>query len=73
MLRTWEFQMSTRVLFGRGLLRKLGDVAQEFGKSALLVGYAKPGELEEAYGRATIARMPTVTRFMCVSSDRMPI
>lgn len=72
MLRTWEFQMSTRVLFGRGLLRKLGDVAQEFGKSALLVGYAKPGELEEAYGRATIALRDaglTVTRFMCVSSD----
>jgi alcohol dehydrogenase class IV len=72
MLRTWEFQLATRVLFGRGTLRRLGEVAREFGKSALLVGYAKPGELEETYGRATIALRDagmTVTRFLQVTTD----
>jgi len=69
MLRTWEFQLSPRVLFGRGLLRKLGDVTRPLGQSALLVGYAKPDALEETYGRATIALRDaglTVTRFFQV-------
>ncbi len=72
MLRTWEFQLSPRVLFGRGLLRKLGEVARPLGQSALLVGYANPDHLEETYGRATIALRDaglTVTRFFQVPCD----
>lgn len=72
MLRTWEFRLATRVLFGRGTLRKLGEVAREFGQSALIVGYAKPGDLEDAYGRATIALREAglrVTRFLQATTD----
>jgi alcohol dehydrogenase class IV len=52
MLRTWEFQLPTRVQFGRGGLRKLGEVAKELGGSALLVGYRDRTGLEETYARA---------------------
>ena len=52
MLRQWEFQLPTRIQFGRGSLRKLGEVAAEFGKSALLVGYGDRSGLEPAYARA---------------------
>ena len=46
MPRNWEFQLPTRVRFGRGGLRKLGEVAGEFGRSALLVGYRDQRGLE---------------------------
>ena len=49
----WEFQLPTRIRFGRGGFRKLGEVAAEFGKSALLVGYREPGVLESVYAAAT--------------------
>ena len=52
MLRNWEFQLPTRVVFGRGGRRKLGSLAGEFGRSALLVGYRDRTGLEEAYRRA---------------------
>ncbi|HUT93933.1 MAG TPA: iron-containing alcohol dehydrogenase [Thermoguttaceae bacterium] len=52
MLRNWEFQLPTRVRFGRGGLRKLGDVAGELGTSAFLVGYRDQSGLEETYARA---------------------
>jgi len=52
MLRQWEFQFPTRLQFGRGRLRKLGEVAAGFGKSALLVGYGDCSGLEETYARA---------------------
>jgi alcohol dehydrogenase class IV len=51
-LRNWEFQLPTRVVFGRGGRRKLGTLAGEFGRSALLVGYRDRTGLEEAYRRA---------------------
>jgi alcohol dehydrogenase class IV len=39
-------------VFGRGGRRKLGSLAGEFGRSALLVGYRDRTGLEEAYRRA---------------------
>ena len=52
MLRNWGFQLPTRIEFGRGGRRKLGSLAGEFGRSALLVGYRDRTGLEEAYRRA---------------------
>ena len=52
MLHNWEFQLPTRVVFGRGGRRKLGSLAGEFGRSVLLVGYRDRTGLEEAYRRA---------------------
>jgi len=52
MMRNWEFQLPTRIRFGRGGLRKLGDVAGELGKSAFLVGYRDRSGLEDVYARA---------------------
>ena len=52
MARPWEFQLPTRVVFGRGALRRLGDVVRPFGSSALVVGYREAPALEEAYARA---------------------
>jgi len=48
----WYFQLPTRIQFGRGGLRKLGQVAREFGRCVLLVGYRDRHVLEAAYGRA---------------------
>lgn len=48
----WEFELPTRVQFGRGRLALLGEVAAEYGKSAMLVGYADRTGLEEIYARA---------------------
>jgi len=48
----WYFQLPTRIQFGRGGLRKLGQTARHFGRSVLLVGYRDCGDLEAAYGRA---------------------
>ena len=52
MLRNWEFQLPTRIQFGRGGLKKLGEVAGQFGSSALLVGYQDRSGMEETYARA---------------------
>jgi alcohol dehydrogenase class IV len=52
MRRNWAFQLPTRIEFGRGGRRKLGSLTQEFGRSALLVGYRDRTGLEEAYRRA---------------------
>ena len=54
-MRPWEFQLSTRIHFGRGLLRKLGELAAPLGQSALLVGYRALGRLQESYDRAAAA------------------
>lgn len=48
----WDFLLPTRIHFGRGELRRLGPLAAELGKSALLVGYANLAGMEEAYARA---------------------
>jgi alcohol dehydrogenase len=55
MLRNWEFQLPTRIRFGRGGLGRLGEAAEEFGRSALLVGYRDRTGLEETYARAARA------------------
>ncbi len=52
MPRLWEFQLPTRVAFGRGALRRLGEVVRPLGSSALVVGYRDAPALEEAYARA---------------------
>lgn len=52
MARQWDFQLPTRVQFGRGGLKKLGEVAREFGTRALLVGYGDQTGLEAVYARA---------------------
>lgn len=52
MLTQWEFQLPTRVRFGRGMARKLGDAAAALGKTALVVGYRDRTGLEETYARA---------------------
>jgi alcohol dehydrogenase class IV len=53
--RPWEFLVPTRIHFGRGTFRKLGDLVAPLGKSALLVGYHEPGRLADAYDRAARA------------------
>lgn len=53
MLRNWEFQLPTRVQFQPGGLRNLGELAREFGRSALLVGYADSTGMEQTYAKAT--------------------
>ncbi len=52
MLTRWEFQLPTRIQFGRGGLGKLGGIAKGFGDSALLVGYGDRTGLEKTYARA---------------------
>ncbi|MFH1267704.1 MAG: iron-containing alcohol dehydrogenase, partial [Planctomycetota bacterium] len=72
MLRNWMFQLPTRIEFGRGDLRKLGEIAGEFGKSAFLVGYDDRAGLEATYARATQALRDagmTVTEFFHVPPD----
>ena len=54
-MRPFEFHLPTRIQFGRGLLRKLGDFAAPLGKAALLVGYRDAGVLEETYVHAAAA------------------
>lgn len=48
----WEFQLPTRIQFGRGNLRKLGEIAKGFGDSAMLVGYRDRSGLDETYEKA---------------------
>ncbi|MBN2476971.1 MAG: iron-containing alcohol dehydrogenase [Pirellulales bacterium] len=52
MSRRWEFQIPTRIQFGRGGLRRLGEIAKTYGRSVLLVGYRDRSGLEETYARA---------------------
>jgi alcohol dehydrogenase class IV len=53
MPRNWNFQLPTKIEFGRGNLRRLGTMAKTLGQSALLVGYDDPAGMEETYARAT--------------------
>ena len=72
MQRSWAFQLSTRIQFGRGGARKLGEVAGEFGGSAFLVGYSDRAGLEETYARAAKALADaglTVAEFFDVPPD----
>jgi alcohol dehydrogenase class IV len=52
MLAQWEFQLPTRVRFGCGAARKLGEVAGALGSAVLLVGYRDRAGLEETCDRA---------------------
>lgn len=72
MLRSWEFRLSTRVVFGRGSAVRLGKLARELGRSAVLVGYADPERLEPAYARAALLLREAgleVTRLHCVRPE----
>lgn len=51
-MRSFDFHLPTRIQFGRGLLRKLGELAAPLGKAAILVGYRDAGSLDDAYQRA---------------------
>lgn len=48
----WSFHLPTRIEFGRGAFRRLGEVAAQIGRRALLVGYRQPGPLAVVYDRA---------------------
>ncbi len=52
MSRAWEFELPTRIQFGRGGLRKIGETVRSLGRSALLVGYRERTGLDEVYERA---------------------
>jgi alcohol dehydrogenase class IV len=52
MLKTWTFHFPTLVRFGPGMIRKLGELAQEFGWNALVVGYKNQQGMEDVYQRA---------------------
>jgi alcohol dehydrogenase class IV len=54
MPRFWEFQLPTRIHFGRGGLRRLAEVVRQYGNTALLVGYREAPGLEDAYARAVL-------------------
>jgi len=72
MLRNWEFQLPTRIVFGRGSLRKLGEIAGQFGRSAFLVGYRDRAGLEPTYARAARSLRDAgiaVTEFFDVPPD----
>lgn len=49
MLRTWTYRLPTIIRFGRGSVRKLGELAQDFGWKALLVGYKDAPGMETVY------------------------
>lgn len=55
MPRFWDFELPTRIQFGRGGLRKIGETVRPLGSSALLVGYREQAALEEIYRRATVS------------------
>ncbi len=68
----WEFELPTRVQFGRDRLEQLGKTAAQYGKSALLVGYVDRTGLEKTYARAeeSLSRAGVgVTRFYEVPPD----
>jgi alcohol dehydrogenase class IV len=72
MPRNWDFQLPTRIEFGRRGLRKLGETARELGKSAFLVGYRDRTGMEETYARGAEALRKaglTVTEFFDVPPD----
>jgi alcohol dehydrogenase class IV len=72
MPRNWDFQLPTRIQFGRRGLRKLGETARELGKSAFLVGYRDRAGLEQTYARGAEALRSadmTVAEFFEVPPD----
>ncbi len=72
MLSRWEFQLPTRLQFGRGGFRKLGQAAGQLGCRAMLVGYADRTGLEATYDRAgkSLGKAGlSVTEFFEISPD----
>lgn len=55
MAHHWEFLLPTRVQFGRGGLKRVGELAKEFGSRVFLVGYRDRSGLEQVYARASEA------------------
>jgi alcohol dehydrogenase len=54
-MRPWEFQLSTAIHFGRGMLRKLGQLSAPLGRRAVIVGYRNREGLQQAYQRGAEA------------------
>lgn len=52
MPRIWSFHLPTRIEFGRGVARRLGELAARIGRRALVVGYCQAGPLAAIYHRA---------------------
>ena len=72
MARQWDFRLPTRIQFGRGGFRRLGQTAGEFGSKAILVGYGDRTGLEAVYDRgAELLRAAgvSVTTFYEVPPD----
>ncbi len=72
MLDEWDFQLTTRIQFGRGRFESLGEAAREFGSKALLVGYRDRAGLEPAYAKASAtlaAAGVSVTEFFEIPPD----
>lgn len=72
LLRNWEFQLPTRVAFGRGGVRKLGAAVQALGRTALVVGYRDCPALAEAYAKLAAALRAAgvaATEFLAVHGE----
>lgn len=68
----WEFHVPTKIRFGPGSLRKLGEEAKRLGNSGLLVGYRECKALKEAYVRAAKSMNDAglrVTEFLEVEAE----
>ncbi len=52
MARPWEFRLPTEIHFGRGVRKRMGKVAAEWGQRALLVGYRQCTPLEGPFCEA---------------------
>ncbi|NUQ66537.1 MAG: iron-containing alcohol dehydrogenase, partial [Pirellulales bacterium] len=72
MPRSWEFELPTRIQFGRGGLKRLGETIRPLGRSALLVGYREQSGLEDRYQRATASLEKTGVAVSCFGVDPEP-
>lgn len=72
MPRFWEFEWPTRVQFGRGGLRRLGETARLLGAKALLVGYRDRAGLEEVYVQAEASLQKAGVAFSYLGVDPEP-
>ncbi|MFZ5830595.1 MAG: iron-containing alcohol dehydrogenase family protein [Planctomycetota bacterium] len=55
MLRQWQFQLPTQILFGRGVARKLALAVRGNARRALLIGYRDCSRLAGAYAETATA------------------
>ena len=72
MSRSWEFELPTRVQFGRGGLRRLGEASRPLGAKAMLVGYRERAGLEEVYAQAEASLQKAGVSFSYLGIDPEP-